>query len=79
MAKFKPTPAQLENDPSLRWSPYLKGEALWSDDLQATVRFLAYRRGKIKLLTINSVLILGLFNENRVRRVSVQLNYTYSD
>lgn len=69
-AKHLATPAELENDPSLRYHYYCYGEALLSDSHpEQMVRFWEYAKGgRIKLKTMMLAAIPGDFDPLTIRR-----------
>lgn len=73
MAKRKPNPDELANDPSLRWSPYSKWELVWSDAHNDQLRFVGYEEGGVRLATVNGIANLpGLVSPLSIRRADYQ-------
>ncbi len=54
-SKRKASPAELQNDPSLRWNAYTKWEALFSDYHNETLRFSRYDGDMVYLATQNGI------------------------
>ena len=71
--KRVPSAEEIANDASLRWVDYRQGEALWSDDHQAELRFNGRTEdGKIQLATLLGIAPLPEpVAWNRVRRLTV--------
>ncbi len=73
MKKPKYTVEQLENDPSLRVCPYRRWETVWSDTLQADVRFVRYEGTMVRLATMNGIAELpDLVPELSIRRMTAK-------
>lgn len=70
--KRTPSAAELERDPSLRHTPYLRWEVLWSFQLNRSVRFLEYENCKIRAAEVNSLSEIGdlLLDPTAVCRMS---------
>lgn len=65
------TPEELENDPSLKWFPYHRWEALWHEEKQANFRFVRYEDGMIRIATMNGISELPeLVKKTDVRRIT---------
>lgn len=69
-ARRKHSPAELANDPSLRFCGYTPGEALWSDERAGMFRFGGYdpKTGRIKMLTVGAMSFDGTADPLLVRR-----------
>ena len=66
------SPAELANDPSLRWCPYRQGELVYSDLHQAVVRFWEIEKKGIRLASLNGIAPLPeLVRADQIRRPSV--------
>lgn len=66
--KHAPSEAELQNDPSLRYTPYRSGELVYSDDHEQVMRFLEYAGDKIRLATVNALTPLSTL----VKKLSVR-------
>ena len=70
--KSKRPEAEIANDPSLKWTPYSKWEALWSDTHGVALRFLGYTDcGKIRLGSLNAIEEVATVNPLSVRRPTI--------
>ncbi len=67
--KHQPSPAELANDPSLKYCPYRRMELVWSDTFKAEMRFVEYVPcGKIRLANFSMGEVSGLYDPLTVRR-----------
>ncbi len=53
------SPAELANDPSLKWFPYHSWETVWSDTHGEELRFLEYVGDQVRLATLHGITPLG--------------------
>lgn len=75
-AKIRHTPAELTNDPSLRWCSYRRWEMLYSDTHAGPVRFLEYVGDAVRVASMEGIAPLAeLPTRLQVRRPSVMESY----
>ncbi len=73
MKKRIPSPEELVNDPSLRWTDYKQWEGIWSDLHQQELRFVKREKDRIKLATMDGIAdVPGFVPLLSVRRTTVQ-------
>lgn len=66
-ARYVPTPAEIANDPSLRYCAYRHAELVQSDD-HGLVRFMEYVGDKVLVASMNAICPIGLVNKLSIRR-----------
>lgn len=67
--KHKPGPAELANDPSLRWCPYRSFELVWSDAHATEMRFNGYNDdGTVSLANMAMSPVPGSYDPLSIRR-----------
>ena len=72
--KYKPSDAEIANDPSLKWHPYCRGEAIISDEMGGDVRFLEYKDGQIQAADMVLRPLPNLLSPLKVRRHTIMPN-----